>query len=111
MPPEPFSAPADLLRDALRCEKAGDINQAASLLVRVLGQSPDDRAALAAGARVAGRRRDAAGALACLRRLVALEPKQRPARLDLAVALFGVGDFPGAEAECRTLLAEEPRDG
>ena len=108
--PDPNPA-ADLVRDALRCEKAGDLSRAAGLLDQVLARNPDDAAALAAAARVAGRRGDRAAAIAWLRRLVAIAPGQRGPRLDLAIALFTSGDLAGAEIECRTLLDQSARDG
>ena len=112
MPPADLAAqPGDLLREALRCEKAGDLGQAAALLDQALGLSPNDAPLLAAAVRLAARRGDRATAIQLLKRQVAAEPKQAAPRLDLAIALYGAGDFAAAEASVRDLLALVPRHG
>ncbi len=109
--PDPAAGPNDLMREALRCEQAGDLARAAGLLGQALDRAPDDRSSLAAAARVATRRGDRVTALGCLKRLVELDPKHKAHRLDLAIALFGAGDLAGAETESRALLDLDPRDG
>ena len=99
------------MRDALLSEKGGDLVRAAALLDQALGRDPDDATALAAAARIAGRLGNRTAAIANLRRLVAVAPRLRTARLDLAIALFGAGDLAGADTEARALLAQDPRDG
>src|SRR5258708_17039033 len=111
MPPAEPAGLADLVREALRCEKAGDLAAAARLLDQALDGAPDDGPALAAAARVAGRRGDRATVLTCLRRLVERDPKHKAHRLDLAIALFGAGDLVAAEQQAQVLLAQDPREG
>src|SRR5258706_8178549 len=101
-PAEPVR-PAALVREALRCEKAGDLAAAARLLGQALDGAPDDAPALAAAARVAGRRGDRATVLTCLRQLVERDPKHKAHRLDLAIALYGAGDLAGAEQQAQAL--------
>src|SRR5271163_931805 len=109
--PELAAQPADLLREALRCEKGGDLARAAALLDQALALHPDNPAALGAGARMATRQGDRVTAILRLRRLVGVEPKQAAHRLDLAIALYNAGDLAAAEAAVRELLAQVPRHG
>jgi protein O-GlcNAc transferase len=109
--PELAARPADLLREAQRCEKSGDLAGAAALLDQALALHPDDPAALGAAARTAARRGDRATAILRLKRLVEVEPKQVAHRLDLAIVLYNAGDLAAAEAAVRELLAQVPRHG
>jgi predicted O-linked N-acetylglucosamine transferase (SPINDLY family) len=98
----------DLLAAALTHQKAGRIDQAASLYETILADSPDHAEALHFSALIALRRGDAEAAVARLGRAAAAAPRKAVIQNDLGAALRLSGKLAEAEAALRRATEMEP---
>jgi tetratricopeptide (TPR) repeat protein len=102
------SNPSELLATAVRHHRAGDLDAAEALYLRILRDAPAQIDSLHLLGLIANQRGRHDAAIELIRRAIALKPAFADFRTNLAAALKAAGRLEEAEAECREAIALAP---
>lgn len=102
------SGPADLLGQAMQLARSGRLDEAQSLLQRVLANAPRHPDALQLLGLIARQRGDQAAAVQLFRRSLEAEPHQPHVLNNLGNALAAISDHAGAAQAYRQAIALQP---
>jgi tetratricopeptide (TPR) repeat protein len=102
------SSSSELLDQGRKLLEAGKLAEAELVMDRAEKLAPSDPVILNLDAKVKGRLREYANAVALLERVIRLMPQSAQAHVDLAIALADSGDLNGALAETTTAISIDP---